>query len=844
MTNLNDTLIARLTAEYEFKHRGEWLQQGKCPSCGKKELFTHAVTPRVVKCNRLNQCAYIAHVKDLFPEIFADWSKNHPICEDNPNATADAYLSEGRSFDIGRLIGLYRQDSYFDHQKNIGTATVRFDITDTAWWERFIDQPERFGKKCRAVGSYQGLCWTGGQSLDEADEIWITEGIFDAIALWHIGVTAVSSISAGHFPDRTLTEWLTREKRPRLVWALDNDNAGLYAKNHVQESRQLGFESVAALPPRGCDWNDLLVNEKLNHTAIDEAFYRGALLMCDNAKDKGLLMQAQKGWKQFSFTFENQLFWFKFDDSEDGNHTISEIATCDPQALYFLRSEVTDQSAYYFRVTLPSGAVVKAPFSGAAVSSASEFKKRLLSVAPGALFTGTSSQLDSILRFQTKNIKTVNTIDFLGYDKANETYVFDKLAFKGGKMYELNAEDYFNVDSLAIKTSSKHKLNITTDKEKYIDNWVPHVLQAYGSKGIVALVFWVGSLFAEQIRATNKSYPFLEIVGEAGAGKSTLIEFLWRLFGRPDHEGNDPSKSSFAGRARNFNQVSNLPVVLVESDRQSRESAKQKGFDFDELKDLYNGNAYSTRGVKNNGNDTYEPPFKGAIVIGQNNPVNASVPILQRICHLFFTLDNHDLQSQASAQYLEQMTCEQLSYFIVKCLKAEKQILSTYRAVFPTYDKMLWSMPEIKLYRIAKNHAQLIALLHAIKDLIHLTDSQVSVIETAIIEMAKTRQKAMNKDHPLVADFFEKVDELKSLAGSDPVHMIDHKAEPEIMAINLNQYETACRHRGWHIPPMLELKPLLEGAKSRPLIAKNKGVYSDVTKKSVKCWCFDTSRKN
>jgi ABC-type uncharacterized transport system ATPase component len=49
--------------------------------------------------------------------------------------------------------------------------------------------------------------------------------------------------------------------------------------------------------------------------------------------------------------------------------------------------------------------------------------------------------------------------------------------------------------------------------------------------GFLALKAWLlsrsgfGSLFAEQIRAAQSSYPFLEVVGEAGAGKSTLIEF-------------------------------------------------------------------------------------------------------------------------------------------------------------------------------------------------------------------------------------------------------------------------------------------------------------------------------
>ena len=73
-----------------------------------------------------------------------------------------------------------------------------------------------------------------------------------------------------------------------------------------------------------------------------------------------------------------------------------------------------------------------------------------------------------------------------------------------------------------------------------------------------------------------------------GSGKSTLIEFLWRLCGRADYEGFDASKSSAAARGRNFSQISNLPVCLIESDR-VQDNPKLKAFDWEELKSLYNG---------------------------------------------------------------------------------------------------------------------------------------------------------------------------------------------------------------------------------------------------------------
>ena len=72
--SINDQVVSRLKSEYGFKQVGEWLREGVCPDCSKKSLFTHAHSPRVVKCGRLNKCGLEIHVKELFDDLFKDWS--------------------------------------------------------------------------------------------------------------------------------------------------------------------------------------------------------------------------------------------------------------------------------------------------------------------------------------------------------------------------------------------------------------------------------------------------------------------------------------------------------------------------------------------------------------------------------------------------------------------------------------------------------------------------------------------------------------------------------------------------------------------------------------------------
>lgn len=320
-SDIRKEIINRLIRDYNFKEENNYLRYGVCPQCGKKELFTSLEKPYIVHCGRENKCGTDLLTKELYPDVFSSWSDRYISTKDEPYAAAAAYLQEARNIAVEPLKGVFTQERYQDKESGEQAATVRFTLADGVWWERIIDRPERFERKANFSGSYKGLWWAyPGTDLSKAKEIWICEGVFDAISLNQNGIAAVSVMSAVNYPDKALEELAKLcgdNSRPVIVWALDNGRAGeRYAKKHAERSAEDGWRTAAALPGKNSnkrDWNDLHTAGKLRSHDVKRYRYYGDLLLAKSPRDKALIIFSFCERKEFHFTFDNRVFWFKLD---------------------------------------------------------------------------------------------------------------------------------------------------------------------------------------------------------------------------------------------------------------------------------------------------------------------------------------------------------------------------------------------------------------------------------------------------------------------------------------------------------------------------------------------------
>lgn len=897
-SDLHSEVLKRLKVDYAFKEAGNYLRQGKCPDCAKKELWANAERPWVLRCGRIERCGYEGHVKQLYPDIFDDWSKRHKATPRDPNAAADAYLQHARGFDLQGLRGAYTQESYHDRDLGISTATVRFPVCDT-YWERLIDQPARFGKKKARFGwggSYAGRWWqmpaTTIDDLAGASAIWFAEGIFDAIALNQspafraMDAHAVSLMSCNNYPEAMLDELRRAASAigrapPRLVFAFDVGVAGTrYTRDFTKRAREAGWLCGAAQArPDGdidggkLDWNDLAQRDKLKADDFQTYLWNGDVTIAPNATEKALLFYQRDKHASFPLVFSGRQLWANFSleriqavhqawlESDDPELTdfktlpfvdqwhkaaaeaveISELANCVFRTLYYQRDPNLEEGSYFLRIEFPSDrAGVKATFSGAACATNGEFKKRLASIAPGAQWTGTQYQIDKLMQQHWRSIRMVEAIQFTGYSIDHSAWIFGDIAVHKGRVFEPNDEDYFVLGKQSVKLRTADRLlRIRYDAEKLNLAWLPPLITAFGPKGVAMLAFWFASLFADHIRSAQDSLGFLEATGIPGTGKSTLIEFLWKLYGRANYEGFDPTKATNAGIARTLGQVGNLPVVLIEGDR-GQETLHSRRFEWDELKTAYNGRAVRTRAIANGGMETFEPPFRGAIVIAQNDVVEASPAMRERIMGIHFDKARFSPATKIAAEQLSAIPVEEVSGFIVHAVRREEQILAAYRDAFRRHESAMLRHPGIRNGRLAKNHAQLAAMLDAMRLVVtNLSNAQADEAHAFILTMLEDRQRAVESDHPHVEWFWERFDHIRSLQTDTPTNPIDQSRVPDVHAISLVQFEQRCGELRLQMPcPSSELKRLLRTSKRRKFVDV-KSVNSCVEGRgTVNCWVF------
>ena len=923
---MDDTLrikiLDRLKTHFDFKKANNdarvW-REGRCPDCRGREVYVYTEKPWVAKCGRENKCGHEFSARDLFEDLFDNWSDRYPQTAQDPHAAAKAYLRDERGLNTVKLAGHFTQENYTDRKLDATSATVRFPMPGGGYWERLIDRVYRFGKR---KASFQVGYKVGGhawhhpgltfEKLATASEIWFAEGIFDAVALGEAFETerptafAAASMSTNNYPARWLDQLAdavaatgTHAVRPTLVFAYDVGPAGVReTRKAIALARKAGWQARAAqVRPDGegnkLDWNDLYKRRRseeeggahyLSAADLETYLENGDITIAPTAAEKAFLLYRRSRRSEFPLIFKGRQLWARFSAdrinqliegynedrtlaalSLEEKHDmaardaaeVAEIANCTFRVLYYETDTSVGRNSYYIRVDFPGKQdTIKANFPGNVMLKDGPFADHLVSVAPGAIWDGSSRQLKHLMGRQIEDIRTVDALYFAGYSIEHGAWMFEDIAISGGRVIPLNDKDFFEIGKVGVKPNGeKGEFAIVYDPNEIAFPWWPDLWTAFGSLGLVTLAFWLLSCFAEQIRREYQSLGFLEVSGPPGSGKSTLLIFLWKLVGRRhNYEGFDPAAATGAGIARELVKYGNLPVVLLEGDRKKDQPSTRK-FDWSELKKIYNGHAPRTRGVMNGGTSTFAPPFRGAMVIAQNDPIReAEEAVLERIMPLFVDKSRFTEEGKTAGTRLKRYEVEKVSSWIVAMIRQEKQILDYFRERFPFHEKRLMAHPEVQNDRLAYNHAQIAAALDCLAKAMSvdgkpvIRPEQAAAAHQLIEQMCLDQHGALGADHPHIVAFWETFDFLdaklrEGKLESDPAG-IDLHRKPDVIAFRIPEVEQAFNAHRLNIPggSMQELRKLLQTSKSRKYLGNMIVNCRDGQRRH--CWVFQKPQQH
>src|SRR5690606_38555339 len=187
--------------------------------------------------------------------------------------------------------------------------------------------------------------------------------------------------------------------------------------------------------------------------------------------------------------------------------------------------------------------------------------------------------------------------------------------------------------------------------------------------------------------------------------------------------------------------------------------------------------------------------------------------------------------------------------FLLKALRLEDQLLATFASKVTEYEKELRALKELRVERIAKNHAQMMALVDCLQQVVPLTDAMRTEVELTLRTMAVERQQAISADHPAVAEFWEVFDYLESL---DEEPRVNHSADPNLIAINLNEFVKEAANQRQNLAELQLLRQLLKDSRRHKFVEANRAVHSVIRANSntrldaynkpkpstLQCWIF------
>ena len=254
----------------------------------------------------------------------------------------------------------------------------------------------------------------------------------------------------------------------------------------------------------------------------------------------------------------------------------------------------------------------------------------------------------------------------------------------------------------------------------------------FGPKGVVAMAWWMGAVHADRIREDHGSFPFLQVVGDAGIGKTRLLNYLQTLTGQIPY-AYGLGQTTIAARVRTAASLGNQVVIY------EKEDDERHLFDWDELKPLFSQGCPEFA-AKDGWTEPYT--FKGALAITARQPLRCSEAVRSRMVTVNFS-DDDSHSTRIRPDSLRWVGACAASAFGARVGQLEEWIAGNLHSLVPDYKgQLLHEFAERLSPRIALNCAQLLALVDMLETFVPISPTLRVEVQREIRQMAAQSAEA------------------------------------------------------------------------------------------------------
>lgn len=304
-------------------------------------------------------------------------------------------------------------------------------------------------------------------------------------------------------------------------------------------------------------------------------------------------------------------------------------------------------------------------------------------------FYGSAYELKRIFaKWMDDEIRAI-IIETLGYNPENNLYAFSNAIYtKNNQLLKVNEigiiEDleakkkyYFPAFGFANKNNQSYEGErkfVFIEGKLNFEEWSKLYFETFESNGAIGILFLILSLFWDIVFNEVGFFPFLFLFGAYGTGKTSMTEFLLRVFGK-DYIGIPLNNASQVGLSRSIASRNNSIFYLKEYTPETDETNQ------DLILTAYDGSGRVT-GIKSNDNKTSSASVKSAIIFDGNHLPNQRTAVLSRMILLYFQNNKFSEIQRTAFGKLESIKDDGFGNVLIDILEQREFFSKNFKRIF------------------------------------------------------------------------------------------------------------------------------------------------------------------